>query len=413
MMRAAACVLGLLALGALDAQTLVVGEDGATVQDAVDRARPGDTVLVPSGVWPGPVVLNKAITLRGDGGIIDGGGTGTVVRLEAPGARLADLSVRSSGDDRGGPDSCVYVATEAIGASIRNCELTACTFGIWVHQGREVQIEGNHVVGRADLGHRSNRGNGIHLFDGTGLRVVGNEIEGARDGVYVSATEDSLIADNVARDLRYGIHYMYSWRNTIRGNHLSGNTAGIALMSSHHIEVLDNVSTGNASHGILFRDVQYARIEGNTVQDNGEGLFFFSSLDNDILGNRVAHNVIGARVWAGSERNVIRGNDFVGNQQQVFYVAATDQEWGDAEGGNYWSDYLGWDQDGDGRGDRPYRVDSTTAGLVHRFPAAALLLSSPALELLLWVQGRVPGLATPTVTERAPRTAPMTAPEAR
>jgi nitrous oxidase accessory protein len=328
--------LALLSLGALDAHTLIVGRDGATVQETVDRARPGDTVLVPEGVWPGPLVVNKALTVRGDGGVIDGGGVGTVVRLEAPGARLDGVAVRASGDDRGGPDACVYIATEAIGATVRGCELTACTFGIWVHQGREVELEGNHIVGRADLGHRSNRGNGIHLFDSSGLRVVGNRVEGARDGIYVSATEDSLIADNVARDLRYGIHYMYSWRNTIRGNHLSGNTAGIALMSSHHIEVLDNVSTGNASHGILFRDVQYARIEGNVVEGNGEGLFFFSSLDNDIVGNRVAHNAIGARVWAGTERNVVRGNDFVGNQQQVFYVAATDQEWGDATAGNYW-----------------------------------------------------------------------------
>ncbi|MCO4773850.1 MAG: nitrous oxide reductase family maturation protein NosD [Deltaproteobacteria bacterium] len=398
-------------LGAVvEEPALVVGVDAPSVQETIDLAEDGARVLVPKGTWAGPVVVNKAITLQGDGGVIDGGRVGTVVRLEAPGARLLNLNIKSSGDDRGGPDSCVYVTPEAIGAAVVDSEITDCTFGIWVHEGREVRIEGNHVVGRPDLGHRSNRGNGIHLFDSTGLQVVGNRVEGARDGIYVSATEDSLIAENHTSDLRYGIHYMYSWRNTIRDNTASRNTAGIALMSSQHIVVQRNHSADNEAHGILFRDVQYSRIEANVVENNGEGLFFFSSLDNTIEGNRVAHNAIGARVWAGSERNVIRGNDFVGNKEQVFYVAATDQEWGDAEDGNYWSDYLGWDQDMDGRGDRAYRVDSTTAGLVHRYPAAVLLLSSPALELILRVQQMVPALAVPTIIDRAPRTSPRSVP---
>jgi len=405
-------VLGLLLAPTLaHARDLVVGTDAPTVQATVDAAAPGDRVLVPAGIWPGPVVVDKAVTLQGTGGVIDGQGVGTVVTLTAPGARLLGLTLRDSGDDRRGPDSCVYVAPEAIGSSIRDTEMTGCTFGIWIHQGREVHIEGNHIVGRKDLGHRSNRGNGIHLFDSTGLRVINNHIEGARDGIYVSATEDSLIEGNEARDLRYGIHYMYSWSNNVRRNRISGCTAGIALMSSHHIVVEENVSTGNEAHGILFRDVQYARIANNVVEGNGEGLFFFSSLDNEVIDNRVAHNEVGARVWAGSERNVLRGNEFVGNRQQVFFVSATDQQWGDEEDGNYWSDYLGWDQDLDGRGDRAYRVDSTTAVLLHRHPSAALLLSSPVLEVMLRVQQLVPSLAVPTIIDPAPRMAERTAEE--
>ena len=384
------------------ASVLVVGTDAPTVQATLDLARAGDTVLVPEGIWPGPVDVDRAVTLSSDGGVIDGGGRGTVVRISAPGARLLRLEVRNSGTDRRGPDSCVYIAPEAVGAVVEDSTLSECTFGIWVHEGRGVRVEGNRITGRRDIVHRSNRGNGIHLFDCSGVRVAGNRVEGSRDGIYVSATEDSLILDNEVSDLRYGIHYMYSWGNTVRGNIARRNITGLAMMSSNNLVVKENIATDNEAHGILFRDVQYSEISDNIVERNGEGLFFFSTLDNTLEGNRVAHNAIGARVWAGTERNVFRNNAFIGNEQQVYYVAAASQTWGDAEGGNYWSDYLGWDQDGDGRGDRPYKVDSFTAGLLYRFPAATLLMASPAIELLKRLEDQLPILAVPTVVDESP-----------
>ncbi len=140
------------------------------------------------------------------------------------------------------------------------------------------------------------------------------------------------------------------------------------------------------------------------VSHNGEGMFFFSSLDNDISQNLITGNQIGARVWAGTERNEIHDNAFVGNANQVFYVSASDQHWAP----NYWSDYLGWDQDGDGFGDRPYRNDVFLAQLLHRFPAAVLLLNSPTLEILNQLQSYMPQLRVPTVIDDAPLMQPPT-----
>lgn len=384
----------------------IVGRDAPTAQAAVDAAAPGDTVVLPPGVWPGPVVIDHPVVLTSRGGTLDGADSGTVLTINAPGTRVEGLRLRGSGVDRSGPDSCIWLGPEAVGAQVVDSELWDCTFGIWVHETDDVLIARNHVTGRRDIVNVSNRGNGVHLFDASRARVVGNQVEHARDGVYVSACEDSLIADNVVSNLRYGIHYMYSWRNTVRGNVSRHNTSGIALMQSQHLVIEDNVSTDNERHGILFRDVQWSSIARNTVERNGEGLFFFSSLDNEIRHNRIAHNQMGARVWAGTERNVVEGNAFIGNQQQVYYVASTDQEWGSPARGNYWSDYLGWDQDGDGRGDRPHRLDALRATLLHRYPAVALLLSSPALELLARLQERLPHLAVPAIFESAPAVRP-------
>ena len=263
------------------------------------------------------------------------------------------------------------------------------------------RVERNRVEGLAEL-RVADRGNGIHLFDGTGLRVIGNTVTGARDGIYVSATEDSLIADNRTDHLRYGIHYMYSHRNTLRGNRASHDTGGIALMESRELVVEGNVATHNRNFGILFRTAQRCRIVGNRLTDNGQGMFFYSSTENVIADNRIVHNDIGAKVWGGSTRNEVRGNAFIGNRQQVFYVGASDLVWGQGGRGNLWSDYIGWDQDGDGVGELPYRLDSFTAVLIHRYPGAVLLLRSPALELLAHLERQLPLLRVPTLVDRAP-----------
>ncbi len=381
------------------AEVIRVGDDG--VQAAIDRSRVGDVVEVPPGVYHEHVRVEHRITLRGTGGVLDGSGEGTVLTVAAAGTIIEGLRIRNSGNDLGAPDVCLYVEPTADDAIVRRNELTDCSFGIWTHETRRTRVEHNRVEGRPHL-RPSDRGNGIHLFDGSELRVTHNTVVGARDGIYVSATDDSLIAYNRTNDQRYGIHYMFSQRNTLRGNHSSHNTAGIALMQSRELIVEDNVAEGNERFGILFRDAQECSITGNVLRGNGQGMFFFSSTENLIANNRLVHNDIGAKIWAGSVRNDVHDNAFIGNRQQVFYVSAEDLVWGDAGRGNLWSDYVGWDQDGDGVGDIPYRLDSFTAVLIHRYPAASLLLRSPTLELLGRLERQMPIFSVPSIVDRSP-----------
>jgi nitrous oxidase accessory protein len=196
---------------------------------------------------------------------------------------------------------------------------------------------------------------------------------------------------------------MYSYRNTLRGNVCNDNVIGLALMESMHLVVEDNEALRNERNGILFRDVQFSEIRRNRLEENGYGMFFFSSTENVIEDNRIRNNEIGLKIWAGTRRNAVRGNDIVGNRQQVFYVGAEDQIWGEDGNGNYWGDYIGWDHDGDGIGDRPHRVESFKAKLLYQYPAVALLLRSPALEMLSYLSERLPMLQTPTIIDRAPR----------
>jgi nitrous oxidase accessory protein len=321
--------------------------------------------------------------------------------VDAPDAHVQRFAVRGSGADLGGPDAGVFVGPRSVRAIVSDLSIEDCAFGIWVHETRAVRVTGNRIQGRTGQ-HPSNRGNGIHLFDSDSLVVTGNRVQGARDGIYISATNDSFFDGNEVSDQRFGIHYMFSQRNTLRDNISRNNNSAFALMQSSDLIVTGNRAEGSREHGILFRDAQRCVIRGNVVVGNAEGLFLYSSTENEITGNRVENNDVGAKIWAGSVRNRIHDNAFVGNRCQVFYVSASDLELGVGEDGNYWSDYLGWDQDGDGVGDRPYRVDSFTSGLLFRFPSAVLLLRSPSLELLAHLQERLPFLRVATVVDHSP-----------
>ncbi len=388
-----------------DGATLVVGRDGADLAATVAAATDGDRVEVPRGIWRGPIRIEHRITLRGNGGIIDGGGKGTVIVITAPGAVVEGLTVRASGSNLSGmqPDSCIWIEKSATGAVVRDNNLPDCAFGIWVNETAQAQLIGNRIYGRTEQ-RPTDRGNGIQLFNGSKLVIRGNIVTGARDGIYVSAVEDSLIEDNQVRNQRYGVHYMYSYRNTLRNNLSEDNRSGFALMESQHLIVVGNIARHNENHGILFRDATGCVIRDNQLIENGEGLFFFSSADNQIQGNRMVGNEVGAKIWAGSQRNDISGNAFIANHQQVFYVGATDLVLGTNGPGNFWSDYVGWDQNGDGIGDRPYRMASFTSRLVYKYPAAALLTHSPAVELLSHLEERMPLLTAPTVVDRSPLT---------
>lgn len=371
------------------------------LQERLDASRPGEVIAVLPGTIAGPIVVTRSVSLLGKGVTIDGRGVSQVVRIDAPRVELHGFSIQTSGTDLGGPDACIYLTKKAEHSKVVGNELRHCSFGIWVHETREAKIESNRVHGSSE-GHRSERGNGIHLFNASDLIVSNNHITGGRDGIYVSATEGTLIADNKIEGTRYGVHYMFSYGNQLRNNLVRDSMTGYALMESHHIRVVDNTAIDCEERGILFRDVQYCHIERNRVMGNGEGLFFFSSTENTIINNEIRNNQVGARIWAGTLRNDISENRFVNNAQQIFYVGASDLVLGEKGRGNFWSDYLGWDQDGDGVGDRPYRVDSFSARLTHQYPFAALLLRSPALELLSHLQQDLPLLAVPTVIDRNP-----------
>lgn len=377
--------------------------EGESLSAVVARAADGDVVEVPPGRWQGPVVLERSVTLRGAGGVIDGGHHGIVVRVDAPDARVEGLRIERSGTDLTYFHACIWTGPRALRVRVERNDLRECAFGVYVQESHAARVTHNVVAGRRDL-RVVDRGNGIHLFGARRVLVANNEVSGTRDGIFVSATHDSTIAENRFRDVRYGVHYMWSHGNRITKNVVSESLAGFALMQSRDLIVEDNVAYANARAGFLLRDGEDNRLARNLSVNNGLGLFVYNSQRERLENNTFAYNAVGAKIWGALVTDAaFVTNDFVGNHEPVLYVGRRDMSWGTAERGNHFSEYVGWDQDGDGEGERPYRVNSFISRLVHEHPAAALLLRSPALELLAHLEARMPVLRTATITDHRPR----------
>ncbi|MEZ4253319.1 MAG: NosD domain-containing protein [Polyangiales bacterium] len=129
------------------------------------------------------------------------------------------------------------------------------------------------------------------------MAIRDNTVCGSRDGLFIGATDDSLIEGNRIERTRYGVHYMWSHRNRLRNNAVRDSLAGYALMQSHELEVVGNVATGNRRAGMLLRDGQDCLIRDNLLLDNGQGLFVYNSLreriENNTVGQRRGREALG------------------------------------------------------------------------------------------------------------------------
>lgn len=402
-----------LALLALAASLLALPAHAATVQvrpgqdlqAAIAAAAPGDTVEVQRGVYRVNLRIDKPLTLRGIGRpTLTGGETGDTIRVTAPGVTIEDLIVRDSGSSLKEQNAGIYLYPGAHRAVVRRCDLTYNLFGMWIEKANDVLIEGNLITGKRDY-NSSQRGNGIQLYNTHRARIVGNHISFVRDALYVDVSHNAVFRGNRLHHSRYGTHYMNAWDNLWEGNDSWANRAGLALMEVRRITVRNNRAWDNADHGIMLRTIEDSVIENNVVAGNQRGFFIYDAEYNTLRGNLVTRNTIGVHLSAGSKNNVIEGNDFIGNREQVRYVGARDQRWG-AESGNHWSNYLGWDRDGDGVGDVPYEANDVVDRLAWRHPALRLLLASPAVQALRLVGQQFPVLRVPTVVDPKPRMRP-------
>ena len=405
--------LAALALLALAASLLSQPASAATVrvqagqdlQAAVQAAAPGDTVEVERGFYRVNLRIDKALTLRGVGRpTLSGGQVGDTIRVTAPDVVLEGLIVRDSGTSLKDQNAGIYLYPGAHRAVVQNCDLTYNLFGLWIEKVNDVRIEGNLITGKRDFD-SAQRGNGIQLYNTQRAQILHNNVSFVRDALYVDVSHHATFRGNKLHHSRYGTHYMTSYYNVWEDNETYYNRGGLALMEVRDQVVRGNRAWGNSDHGIMLRSVQDSVVENNVVAGNNRGFFIYDVEYAELKNNLVVDNVVGVHLSAGSTRNVVEGNDFIGNREQVRYVGARDERWG-VESGNHWANYLGWDRDGNGVGDVPYEANDMVDRLSWRYPSMKLLLASPAVQALRLVGQQFPILRVPSVVDPKPRMVP-------
>ncbi len=383
-------------------------EAGQSIQQAIDAAAPGAVIEIARAYYRENLRIDRPLTLRGvDRPTISGGLTGDTIRVASSGVVIEGLIVRDSGDSLIRQNAGIYIQPGAHGAVVRRCDLVYNLFGLWIEKADDVVIEGNLITGKRDLS-STQRGNGIQLYNTRRARIVDNHISFVRDAVYVDVSHNAVFRGNRLHHARYGTHYMNSYFNVWEDNDVWLNRGGLALMEVKDQVVRRNRVWGNSDHGIMLRTIQRATVEDNIVAGNARGFFIYDAQDNALRGNLIVDNLVGVHLSAGSIRNEVERNEFVGNREPVRYVGSRDETWG-REAGNHWSNYVGWDRDGDGAGDVPYEANDVVDRLSWQHPSVKLLLASPAVQALRLVAQQFPLLRAPSVIDPRPRMQPSTA----
>lgn len=375
---------------------------GTPLQQAIDNASAGDTLLLLAGIHSGPVTIKQTLTISGsEGAVIQGDGEGRVVTIAAPDVTVSNLDIRGSGDSLATEDSGVFITKEGDRALIKNNTLTGNLIGIYLKGPENAQIIDNTIIG-SENPHVNDRGNGVQLWNTPGSVVAGNNITLGRDGIFVNASQNNTFRNNIMHNLRFAIHYMYTHDSTVEGNQSRGNHVAYALMYSNKLEVHANSSDGDRDRGLFLNFTNDSVFSNNQINGAEKCFFIYNANHNRIDNNLFANCDIGIHFTAGSEGNAVYDNAFVDNRTQVKYVGTRYVEWSSEGRGNFWSDNLAFDLDDDGVADRPYQPNDMVDQLIWRHPMAKLLLSSPAMQVLRWAQSEFPSLHPGGVRDSSP-----------
>jgi nitrous oxidase accessory protein len=398
--------LALLALPAL-AEEVRVAPGAGTLQTAIAGSHPGDVLLLTVGTYSGPFVIDHSVTLQGvPGSILDGLGQGTVVTLTGDDITLHGLEITRSGGKNQDIDAGVKIVKGADRNVVEGNRFTDNMHGVDVHGGIDCVVRNNVIEGR-QTDRMNQRGNGVYVWHSPGLIVEGNDIRWGRDGIFSNTSDHDIYRNNLFRDLRFAVHYMYTRDSEVSGNISIGNHLGFAIMFSNNVKVENNMSLGDRDHGLMINASNRSDFSGNLVRGAAKCTFIYDSNKDLFVGNRFEGCDIGIHFTAGSEGNAMTSNAFIGNRTQVKYVGSRNMEWSFQGRGNFWSDHPVFDLNGDGYADSPFHPNDLMDSILWSQPAASLLMGSPAVQLIRWSQSSFPAILPGGVTDSHPL---MTAP---
>ena len=217
----------------VNANTITVGKQKQyrSITAAVAAAQNGDTILVDKGVYHEKnLIINKQLFLKGiNYPVLDGEKKYEIISINADNVTVDGFLLQHSG-----VSSIIDFAAIKIynrhNVSVINNIINDAFFGIYSQYGINCLIQNNILTATAIEEQQS--GNGIHCWKSDSMRIIANTISGHRDGIYFEFVTNSVIwRNNSFKNMRYGLHFMFSNDDAYISNTFDVGTNGSLVMN--------------------------------------------------------------------------------------------------------------------------------------------------------------------------------------
>lgn len=374
-----------------------------SIKKAIELAKSGDTLIVSKGKYKeGTIEINKPLTLIGEElPIIDEEGKKDNMIVSSSEVRIIGFKFIGTGVSSMEDYAAIQI-NNSKNVWILNNEFEGAYFGIHVSNSTDILVKNNKLQGPINR-EQHEIGNGIHFWKCSRISIQNNIIKGHRDGIYFEFVRNSLIKGNKSiGNHRYGLHFMFSDSDYYYRNYFESNGAGVAVMYSTRVHMLENRfanNWGSSAYGLLLKDIRDSKILRNHFENNSVGIHAEGCSRSWFGRNTFSKNGYGLRLQADCDENDFCLNTFSQNSFDLitngFTVLNTLQF-------NYWDKYEGYDLHRDGCGDEPYRPMSLFGLLLEKNPLNAILLRSVLSGVLDQLEKLIPGLTPENLKDNYP-----------
>lgn len=378
-----------------------------SIKNAVVASKDGDTIFVHKNIYhEGNIVINKSIFLEGIGKpVLNGDKKFEIISVKADNVVIKGFILTHTGNSSLN-DIAAIKLYNCHNALICNNEIDDAFFGIYAEHSTSSIIRDNKLTTYGDADHSS--GNGVHCWKSDSMQVIHNNIHGFRDGIYLEFVNNSVIWRNTSENsIRYGLHFMFSHNNGYISNIFRRNGAGVAVMYTHGVKMFNNTfeeNGGDASYGLLLKEISDSYISGNHFINNTIGIFMEGGTRIVMARNLFKNNGWALKMQASCSDVIVDQNNYIAN---TFDVSTNGSLVLNSFSNNYWDKYEGYDLNKDNIGDVPYRPVSLYAMLVEQNPTLMMLYRSFITTLMDKTEKVLPSLIPEDLKDNAPLMKPL------
>ncbi len=408
-MNAVLCILCMMCSLNIYAKTIVVGKQKTftSIHAAIKASRAFDTIHIYEGIYKeGNIIVDKSLYIKGiNNPVLDGEKKFEILSVKSNHTTIEGLVIQHSGyatlDDPGGIK--VY---DSHHVTIQNNKLYDNFFGIYIQYGQHCIIKNNYI--EAFGIEEQQIGNGIHCWKSDSLQIIGNKITGHRDGIYFEFVKGSIIWRNISfKNIRYGLHFMFSNDDAYIGNVFKNNGAGVAVMFTKNVKMFNNYfidNWGDAAYGLLLKEISDSYIFNNRFLSNTVGIYMEGTSRIQVENNNFNNNGWGMKIQASCMENNIINNNFKNNN---FDVSTNGSLVLNVFNKNYWDKYEGYDLNKDNIGDVAYHPLSLFSIIVENNASVMLLYQSFFALLLDKSEKVIPSLTPSNFIDEQPLMHPI------